>query len=91
MLDKFVYNTDNKEEAMEIIRSWFRGDKRVSFRLDDETTVEDGYTRITPVLIAIVPAFEDGQLFAFHKIKQGDEVDVTRSTVWPTITVKHAK
>ena len=88
MFDRFVYNSDKKEEAKNIIREWFHGDNRIAFRLDEEITVEDGYTRITPVLTAIVPSFSDGQLFTFYKLKQGDVVEVTRRDVWPVIVVK---
>lgn len=86
---EFVYETDNRKAAMDIIKSWFNGDERVSFKLEDYLeTDENGIHQLIPVLVAIVPAFSDGNLYTHYTIKPGNTVSVTRKDIWPVMIVK---
>lgn len=91
MTTKILYTGDNKEELQETIREWFNQDPRVSFRIDEAFTTDGETSSTSPVFVAIVPAFKDGELYTFYHIKPEDVVKVMREDVWPTLDVSKSK
>ena len=89
MNKSILFTEDNREELMATVKEWFHNDKRVSFRLDERVELVDDKTYIQNVLVIIVPAFSDGELYTFHTVKPGDTITVTREDIWPVLVVAH--
>ena len=89
MVKSFIYDPDNRGEAMDTIRGWFNNDPRVSFRIDDvcEKDETTGMITVNSVLVALLPTFADGNLYVAVYIKPGRKVSVQRTDVWPVVTV----